>query len=68
MRAAAEAVEEALVVVDEEARALLVVEGAQAGEFPALLDRRTRRPTTAEQVRRLRISSRNWGGKAIALG
>jgi hypothetical protein len=38
MRAAAEAVEEALVVVDEEARALLVVEGAEAGELPPLLD------------------------------
>ena len=38
MRAAAEAVEEALVVVDEEARALLVVEGAEAGELASLLD------------------------------
>src|SRR5690606_1268447 len=38
MGAAAEAVEEALLVVDGEGRGLLVAERAEAGEFPPALD------------------------------
>ena len=66
MLAAAEAVEEALLVVDGEGRRLLVVERAEAGVLaPDLRFSETLRPTTSDRLRRARSSSRKPGGKAM---